>query len=399
MATKQIPDLTPTSVANDTDLAAIRQGIEDKRVEVQYIRDRGSDLGQTQAIGEFGLGGEAKPITDYFGGNDANLITRTGIYVAEGTSNTPEDGEIIHVDKINGSEAGQILIASDGDRMYWRRRNVTWWGWGKSLRAEDNLEDLGSAAVARENLDVYDKSTVEGLFLHESFNLSDLDSISQARTNIDVYSKSEGDARYLDESENLNDLPNKPTARTNLDVYSKSETDGAYLSKSANLSDLPSTSTSRTNLDVYSKAESSSIYLNESANLSDLPSTSTSRTNLDVYSKTETDNKYKEQGTTTLTNVYDNAVGSQSLTYATAGLTGIGWYVVEFAGAASQPRTSRTSVAIFYNPEVLDCQVTVLATETKGLVVNLSATQAIRAVEYISGSDFVWWINRIDKIS
>lgn len=67
-------------------------------------------------------------------------------------------------------------------------------------------------------------------------------------------------------SDNLNDVPNKAIARSNLDVYSRDSIDiiiddamSDKLNKSQNLNDLSNKATARTNLDVYSKSEVHSL--------------------------------------------------------------------------------------------------------------------------------------------
>lgn len=314
MATKQIPDLTPTNTANDTDLAMIRQGVEDKKVELQYIRDRGSALGKTMAVGEFGLGSFAKPITDYFASDDANLINRTGYFEVIGTTlNVPAEGTLHHIEKSSGTESVQTLIELASDIMWFRRRNVSWMSWQRVVLSSNNLSDISSVASARTNLGLgtaatYTVGTAAGelptvgnndaKYNIKANNLSDVSSIATARTNLSVYSKAEADGKYTTKANNLSDLVSVGTARTNLSVYSKAEADGNYLAKASNLSDLTNTVTARTNLDVYNKATVDGKYLHRSNNLSDLGSTLTARTNLDVYAKadvytkTEADAKY-----------------------------------------------------------------------------------------------------------
>lgn len=67
------------------------------------------------------------------------------------------------------------------------------------------------------------------------------------------YNKQDSDIRFLNSSNNLNDIDSFTIARQNLNVYSSIESDNRYLQKSLNLSELTSKSISRDNLEVYSR--------------------------------------------------------------------------------------------------------------------------------------------------
>lgn len=156
MAFKTIPELDPAGISNDSDTLMTRQGAEDLAVTVGKVRNIGTEVGQSMQVGEYGLGSSAKLITDYFAGDDANLITRTGVYKTTGsTTNIPEQGTIFHEDNIEGSAAGQTLIADASNKMYYRKRSGTWGTWERVLNNSDDR-----AAITSEIQDLYPVGTI-----------------------------------------------------------------------------------------------------------------------------------------------------------------------------------------------------------------------------------------------
>lgn len=81
------------------------------------------------------------------------------------------------------------------------------------LQKNENLNDLASKIIARQNLEVYSSSEVDT-------------AISNALSGI---------SSFLQKSENLNDLSNKITARSNLNVYSQTQVDTLISDAIANL--------------------------------------------------------------------------------------------------------------------------------------------------------------------
>lgn len=129
MATKQISQLPSTSVSNDTDLLMTRQGSEDRAVAIDKVRNIGTEAGQSLGVGGYGIGANAIPITDLFASNNADLITRDGIYQINGAANVPvAAGEIIHTQS-SATSATQDVTGENEEKYFRKKVAGVWKEW------------------------------------------------------------------------------------------------------------------------------------------------------------------------------------------------------------------------------------------------------------------------------
>lgn len=235
---RDITQLPAATNANDSDLALIRQGNFDKKVEISFIRagslqasNNLSDLTDTSTA-RSNLGLSYSTILQ----SSNNLSDLANVSTARTNLDVPSTSEALLV----ANELSEIVDKSNA------RANLNVPSTTEALLGTNNLNDVNNTATARTNLDV--PSTTEALL--GANNLSDVDDAAQSRLNLGIDTSD-----FLSTTNNLSDLDSIPTARTNLDVPSNAEA----LLGANNLSDVDSTATSRTNLDVPSNAEAALV--------------------------------------------------------------------------------------------------------------------------------------------
>lgn len=220
--------------------------------------------------GSYGVGSNGTDVPQY------QPVTPEGnsfIKVPSGQTGNPAGADMMGIGLVDGTSVAEFAMTKSGTLSLYAKNATT--AWTRILTATQiqsqyvpiNRTVNGKALTTNITLDKSDVglgNVTNDAQLTIANNLSDVADVDMARANLNVYSKTTVDTKVatvqtsadskLAKASNLSDLTDKAVARTNLSVYSKAESDAGYMARAKNLSDVANVATARTNLGLGTAA-------------------------------------------------------------------------------------------------------------------------------------------------